>query len=172
MTNKRVAIIAGARTPFVKSGTVFKNYSALDLGVHATKGLLAKFPLDPLTIQLLVFGTVLHHADMPNIAREIVFFGNLPFTLPAHTVSNNCITGMVSMTVIHDAIASGQIEMGIAGGVEAMSDLPFLWNKKCREFYLSLLMPKPGNKNLRKLLKSDRIILSQEKWRLRNHLLD
>ncbi len=153
MTNKRVAIIAGARTPFIKSGTVFKNYTALDLGVHATKGLLAKFPLDPQTIQSMVFGTVLHHADIPNIAREIVFFGNLPFTLPAHTVSNNCITGIVSMSVIHDAIATGEIDIGIAGGVEAMSDLPFLWNKKMSSILSNIAYTKTWQQKFKELIK-------------------
>jgi len=132
----RVAIIAGTRTPFVKAGTVFKKYSALDLGVHAVNGLLQKQKVDPKSVKELVFGIVIGDPKIPNLAREIVFRTSLPPTVRAHTVSNNCITGIHAITAIYDSIAEGRTEMGIAGGTESMSNPPILFGKKISRIFL------------------------------------
>ena len=66
---RRVAIIAGVRTPFAKSGTTLRALSALDLGKLAVSELVHRTDLDPKTLNLLVFGTVLPNVLAPNIAR-------------------------------------------------------------------------------------------------------
>lgn len=118
---QRVAVVAGARTPFVKSRTAFENLSALDLSRHALSGLIERHDVDPASIDALAWGIVLADAARPNLAREIVFAGGLPRTIEAQTISSYCITGLRTVTSIADAIATGRIEVGIAGGVEQLS---------------------------------------------------
>ncbi len=129
-STNRVAIIAGVRTPFVKAGTVFKRRSSLELGVHAVKGLLQKQALSPDSVDELIFGTVVADPKVPNMAREIVFSSALPATVRAHTVSNNCITGIHAISAISDSIVAGSTEIGIAGGVESMSNPPILFSRE------------------------------------------
>ena len=107
----RVAIVAGSRTPFVKAGTVFRHHTALDLGVHSVKGLLEMHQLDPDSVDHLAYGIVIFDPKIPNLAREIVFNTPLPSKVHAHTVSNNCITGIHAITAIQDAIAAGRAEV-------------------------------------------------------------
>jgi len=142
--SNRVAIVAGARTPFVKAGTVFKKHTALDLGVHAVNGLLEMHEIDPVSVDHLAYGIVIFDPKIPNLAREIVFNANLPSEVHAHTVSNNCITGIHAITAIYDAIASGRAESGIAGGTESMSNPPIMFGKK----FSRILMDAAGAKSV------------------------
>jgi len=132
----RVAVVAGMRTPFVKAGTVFKNYSSLDLAVHAVKGLVGAHSLKPETVDELVFGIVIADPKIPNIARELVFKSNLPAIVRAHTVSNNCISGIHAITAIYESIMNGHADAGIAGGTESMSNPPLLFGKKISRLLL------------------------------------
>ncbi len=132
----RVAVVLGIRTPFVKAGTVFKKYSAFELGIRAVEGLVARSGLDPARVQQLVYGTVIAEPLLPNLAREIVFKTSLPATVHAYTVSNNCITGIHAITAIGDAIAAGRIDIGIAGGAESMSNPPVLWGRRASQVFL------------------------------------
>lgn len=118
---KRVAIIAGMRTPFVKAGTHFKELGPLKLGVHSVKGLLEKTQIDPGIIEAIAFGVVVPEAGKPNLAREIVFETGIPSSIEAQTVSSYCITGLRTLSAISDAIALGRIDVGIAGGVDSFS---------------------------------------------------
>ena len=135
-SRRRVAIVAGTRTPFVKAGTVFKRYSAMELGEHAVRGLLERSGLSADRIEQLVYGTVIADPLIPNLAREIVFKSPLPPTVHAYTVSNNCITGIHAITAIGDAIADGRIEVGIAGGAESMSNPPVMWTRRATQAVL------------------------------------
>ncbi len=146
----RVAVVAGARTPFAKAGTVFKNYSALDLAVHSVNGLLEKTRLAPDQVDEVVYGIVIHNPRVPNIAREVVFRAVLPSTVRAHTVSNNCITGIHAITAIYDAIVNGRTEIGIAGGTESMSNPPLLFNPKVSRLFLDAAMSKSLGERLAK----------------------
>jgi acetyl-CoA acetyltransferase family protein len=134
----RVAIIAGARTPFVKAGTVFKHQSPLALGLHAVSGLLEKSQLDPRSVDELTYGIVLIDPRLPNLAREIVFKSGLTASTHALTVSNNCITGIHAITAIYDSIASGHAQVGIAGGVESMSNPAILFSPAASRLFIDL----------------------------------
>jgi acetyl-CoA acetyltransferase family protein len=118
---KRVAIIAGMRTPFVRAGTNFKELGPLELGVHCVKGLLEKAQIDPEIIEAIAYGVVVPEAGKPNLAREIVFETGIPSSIEAQTISSYCITGLRTLSAISDAIALGRIEVGIAGGVDSFS---------------------------------------------------
>jgi acetyl-CoA acetyltransferase family protein len=121
MSNQRVAIIAGARTPFVKSGKAFASLGPAALGKHAVRGLLERHDVDPKQIDAIAFGAVVPERSKPNLAREIVLESGLSPRTEGQTISSYCITGLRTATVIADAIAAGRISVGIAGGVEWLS---------------------------------------------------
>jgi acetyl-CoA acetyltransferase family protein len=121
MSNPRVAIVAGARTPFVKSGKAFASLGPAALGKRAVRGLLERHKVDPDTIEAIAFGAVVPERGKPNLAREIVLEGGLSPRTEGQTVSSYCITGLRTATIIADAISAGRISAGIAGGVEWLS---------------------------------------------------
>ena len=121
MAERRVAIVAGARSPFVKAGKAFASLGPLALAKHAVGGLLKRHEVDPAGVEAIAFGVVVPEQGKPNLAREIVLESGLPPGIEAQTVSSYCITGLRTATVIADAIARGRIGCGIAGGVEWLS---------------------------------------------------
>jgi acetyl-CoA acetyltransferase family protein len=121
MADHRVAIIAGARTPFVKAGQALAAIGPLALAKHAVRGLLERHEINPAGIDAMAFGVVVPERGKPNLAREIVLETGLPAGIEAQTVSSYCITGLRAATVIADAIGRGRISAGIAGGVEQLS---------------------------------------------------
>ena len=120
-TRRRVAIVAGARTPFVKAGKALKDLGPLELARHSVLGLVERHDVDPDDIEALAYGVVVPEPGRPNLAREIIFETGLPKTIEAQTISSYCITGLRAVTTIADVIASGRIDVGIAGGVESVS---------------------------------------------------
>ncbi len=118
---RRVAIVAGGRTPFVKAGKDFKHLSALELACHSVKGLIERHQIDASTVQSLAYGVVIPEPGKPNLARELVLEGGLPKTVEAQTLSSYCITSLRAVTAIADAIGGGRIDVGIAGGVDSFS---------------------------------------------------
>jgi len=145
----RVAVVGGSRTPFVKAGTVFRKYSALDLGVHAVNGLLEKQGLDPNTVDELVYGITVLDARIPHFAREVVFSSHLPSSVRALTVVDNCITGTSAITSVFDSIVAGRAEIGLAGGVESMSNPSVLFNKRASRVFLDAASAKNIGQRLR-----------------------
>ncbi len=121
MTDQRVAIVAGARTPFVKAGQEFATLGPLALAKHAVRGLLERHEVDPAGIDAMAFGVVVAEPGKLNLAREIVLETRVPAGIEAQTVSSYCITGLRTATIIADAIGRGRINAGIAGGVEWLS---------------------------------------------------
>jgi acetyl-CoA acetyltransferase family protein len=117
----RVAIVAGARTPFVKAGKAFATLGPLALAKHAVRGLIERHAVDAKGIEALAFGVVAPERGKPNLAREIVLESGLPAHIEAQTVSSYCITGLRTATLIADAIARGRIRCGVAGGAEWLS---------------------------------------------------
>ncbi|MCZ6860042.1 MAG: acetyl-CoA C-acyltransferase, partial [Alphaproteobacteria bacterium] len=150
-TSTRVAVVGGARTPFVRAGTVFRKYSPLELAVHAVNGLLDKQHLDPPPVDELVYGITVLDARIPHFAREVVFSSNLPSTVQALTVGNNCITGTSAITSIYDSIVAGRAEIGIAGGVESMSNPAVLFSKRASRIFLDVASAKTLGQRLRLL---------------------
>ncbi len=118
---RRVAIVAGIRTPFVKAGKDFQKLGPLALARHCVLGLVERHDIDPGTIQALVYGVTVREPGRPNLAREIVLESDLPRSIEAQTIASYCITSLRTVTSIAEAIATGRIEVGIAGGVESLS---------------------------------------------------
>jgi acetyl-CoA acetyltransferase family protein len=135
---QRVAIVEGCRTPFVRAGGKFAEASFLDLGVHTLKSLVERMALDPRSIDEFVFGTVLLDPRAPNYAREVVLRSGLPETISAHAVSNNCISGLVALSMLTDGIRCERIKVGIGGGSESMSRPTLTLHPKAERLFLAL----------------------------------
>ena len=95
MRDRRVAVVAGARTPFVKAGKNFKDLGPLVLAKHSVTGLLERHDVDPGTIDTLVYGAVVAERGRPNLAREIVLETSLAPAIEAQTISSYCITALL-----------------------------------------------------------------------------
>ncbi|MGI8618709.1 MAG: acetyl-CoA C-acyltransferase FadI [Gemmatimonadaceae bacterium] len=125
-TGRRVAIVAGVRTPFTKAGTALKSFSAIELGKLCVAELLQRTELDATEVQALVFGTVTPSVVAPNIAREIALMPMLPKGVQAFSVSRACASANQAITDAADQIVLGHIDVAIAGGAETLSNIPVL----------------------------------------------
>ncbi len=151
--SKRVAIIAGVRTPFVRAGTVFKQYTPLELSGHSVNGLLNKTNANRDELQEFVYGIVVLDPRIPHLAREIILANDLPSDLQALTITNNCITGLSAIRVIYDSISSGRIDAGIAGGVESMSNPALLFSRSTSRIFLDAFSARSNKDRLHQFLK-------------------
>ena len=123
---KRVAIVAGVRTPFTRAGTAFKSISAIDLGKLCVAELIQRTNLSGREVEALVFGTVIPSVVSPNIAREVSLMPLLPKGVQSYSVSRACASANQAITDAADQIALGHIGVAIAGGAESLSNVPIL----------------------------------------------
>jgi acetyl-CoA acyltransferase len=127
---RRVAVIAGVRTPFAKSGTVFRDASAVALARHAARELLYRSEVDGREIDEVVFSQVVPSALTPNVAREVSLLPQLPPSVPAYTLNRACASAAQAINNAADQIALGHADVVLAGGVESLSDLPILHSRR------------------------------------------
>src|SRR6476469_7682051 len=126
---RRVAIVAGVRTPFTKAGTSLKPLSAIDLGKICVAELIQRTNLDGKEVEMLVFGTVIPSVVAPNIAREISLLPILPKGVQSFSVSRACASANQAITDAADQIALGHADVAIAGGAESLSNVPILHSR-------------------------------------------
>ena len=131
--SERVAVIAGARTPFLKIATGYSTIPARLLSAHLVAELVERADIDKKLVEKLVFGQVVMSPDAPNIAREVVLGANLPVATDAYSVSRACASSYQSAADIAMNIQAGVIEVGLAGGCDVMSQPPISFNKKMTE---------------------------------------
>jgi acetyl-CoA acyltransferase len=124
LNGRRAAVVAGLRTPFVKSGGDFKDLGAVDLGAILVNELVARSGVKPREIEAVVFGQVIPSPMSALIAREVVLRTELPRDVQAHTVVRACATSIQSATDGADQIALGHLDTVITGGAESLSDAP------------------------------------------------
>jgi acetyl-CoA acyltransferase len=127
---RRVAIVAGVRTPFVKSGTVFQDVSAVALARYAARELLYRSEVDGREIDEVVFSQVVPSVLTPNVAREVSLLPQLPPSVPAYTINRACASAAQAINNAADQILLGHADAIIAGGVESLSDLPILHSRR------------------------------------------
>ncbi|HSV15106.1 MAG TPA: thiolase family protein [Tepidisphaeraceae bacterium] len=129
----RVAIVAGARTPFVKMGGPLRDMHAADLAKTTFQETLyrAHWPMDRLDEVLL--GNVVMPVDAANLARVSALWAGIPAKVPAMTVQRNCASGMESIADAAARIRSGQERVVLAGGAESMSTIPLLFPPETME---------------------------------------
>jgi acetyl-CoA acyltransferase len=127
---RRVAVIAGVRTPFAKSGTVFRDVSAVALARHAARELLYRSEVDGREIDEVIFSQVVPSALTPNVAREVSLLPQLPPSVPAYTLNRACASAAQAITNAADQIRLGHADVVLAGGVESLSDIPILHSRR------------------------------------------
>lgn len=127
---RRVAIVGGLRTPFVKAGTKYRNLSTLDLGAAVTNELLHRSNLEPGQIDEVIAGAVVADVGAPNIAREIVMRCNMPASVDAYSVSRACATSTQAIVNGARSILMGDAEIVIAGGSDTLSKPPIMYDEK------------------------------------------
>src|SRR3982751_405854 len=130
---RRVAVVAGVRTPFARAGTVLKNYTAIELGKLCVAELLQRANLTGTEVDGIVYGTVVPNVIAPNIAREVSLMPMLPKGCQAFTVSRACASANQAITDAADQIALGHLDVVIAGGAESLSNVPILHSRGMSE---------------------------------------
>ena len=127
---RRVAVIAGCRTPFCKSGTALKDVRAVDLARFVARELLERTNLDGAEVDAVIFGQVVPSALVPNVAREVSLLPQLPKEIPAYSLNRACASSGQAVANAHDEIALGGADVVLAGGVESLSDIPILASRR------------------------------------------
>jgi acetyl-CoA acyltransferase len=130
---RRVAIVAGCRTPFAKSGTVLKDFSAVDLAKLAARELLVRSEIAPRAVDQIIFGQVVPSVLAPNVAREVSLLPHLPKTIPAYSLNRACASSGQAVAAACDLITLRQADVVIAGGTESLSDIPILHSRRFSE---------------------------------------
>lgn len=128
MVGRRVFIVDGARTPFLRAGTAPGPFSASDLAVACARPVLARQPFAPTALDEVVVGCVIPAPDEANVARLIALRLGCGKGVPAHSVQRNCASGLQALASAAERIALGHAELVLAGGAEAMSRSPIQWN--------------------------------------------
>jgi len=152
--SKTVVIVDGCRIPFATQSTIYDDLMAYDLGRLAMKGMLDKVALDPEHLDYVLWGTVIQEVRTSNIARESALAAGVPNTVPAHTVSQACISSSQAICSGAEKIIAGQATAVLAGGCETFSDVPLRYQRPIRKRLLGAgKAMKKGLPGVLKLLK-------------------
>lgn len=135
---RRVAVLGGNRIPFARSNGPYATASNQDMLTAALDGLVARFGLAGTRVGEVAAGAVLKHSRDFNLTRECVLGSRLDPHTPAYDVQQACGTGLETTILVANKIALGQIEVGIAGGVDTTSDAPLGVNEHMRAAMLEL----------------------------------
>ncbi|MGE8530412.1 MAG: acetyl-CoA C-acetyltransferase [Acinetobacter guillouiae] len=152
-TVRRVAIIGGNRIPFARSNGPYFRASNIDMLTASLNGLIERFNLQGQRLGEVVAGAVLKHSRDFNMTRECVLNTQLAPETPAYDIQQACGTGLQAAFLVANKIALGQIEVGIAGGVDTTSDAPIAFGDGLRKALLELNIAKTGKDRLKALAK-------------------
>jgi len=119
-------IVAAVRTPIGRFGGVFKDLPAWRLGASAIAGALSRIGLEPAAVEDVIMGNVLQAGQGMNPARRASMTAGLPDSVPAVTVNMVCGSGLRAVVMAAQAIALGEAQIVVAGGMESMSQAPYL----------------------------------------------
>ena len=133
---RRVAIIGGNRIPFARSNGPYATASNQAMLTAALEGLIERYNLHGLRLGEVAAGAVLKHSRDFNLTRECVLGSRLSPQTPAYDIQQACGTGLEAALLVANKIALGQIECGIAGGVDTTSDAPIGVNEGLRKILL------------------------------------
>ena len=135
---KKIAIVDGIRTPFIKAWTYFDNMSAQELGSLAVREVLERTDFDPKLVDEVIIGCVGQPIEAANVARVISLLAGIPTDKKAYTVHRNCASGFEAVTSGIEKIQTGQDEIVIAGGAESMSNAPLVFPKETATLLMKL----------------------------------
>jgi acetyl-CoA C-acetyltransferase len=122
----RSVIVAGTRTAIGKLAGAFASLSAQDLGGAAIKGVLDRTGVDPSSVDLVLMGQVLQAGQGQITARQAAVKGGIPMTVPATTINKVCLSGLQTIYLADLMILAGEADVIIAGGMESMTNAPYL----------------------------------------------
>ncbi len=153
MNIRKVAIVGGSRIPFCRSMGKYMGLSNQTLMTAAMGELIKKFSLEGQTVGEVSLGAVMKHSSDWNMAREITLSTGLSPATPAYDVQQACGTSLETAILVGNKIALGQIDCGIAGGVDTNSDLPFVFSKDFNHTLLKTYKARSFGDRLRPWLK-------------------
>lgn len=151
LNGRRVAVVAGCRTPFCRAGSELKTFSGVDLARHAAVELVHRANLDGQLVDEMYFGQVVASPLTPNLAREVSLLPQFPRTIPAATVNRACSSANTAIAQAYDQIAQGNAKLVIAGGAESLSDIPVLHSRKFADLLIGMSKARSVPERLRLL---------------------
>jgi len=137
-TQRKVAILGGVRTPFVKSLTTYRSVTNKELLTETLKQLVVKFQLNGKTLGDVISGSVMLHPFDWNITREAVLGSGLHANTPGLNIQRACGTGLESVNLIALKISAGQIDVGIGAGSDTNSDVPLIGQHELTQWLMNL----------------------------------
>jgi len=146
---RRVAIIGGSRIPFCRSYTNYAKASNQDMMTATLNGLVEKYGLRGKQLGEVALGAVMKHSRDWNLARESMLGTELAPETPAYDLQRACGTGLEAAIHIGNKIALGQIDAGIAGGVDTISDTPIVYPDGYRRVLLDSFMGRSFGQKLK-----------------------
>jgi acetyl-CoA C-acetyltransferase len=120
-----VYILSAVRTPIGKFGGSLASLSAADMGVAAAKAAMERAGVQPEQVDETIFGNARQAGGGPNPARQISIRSGVRQEVPAYTVNKACASGLKSIALAYQEIATGELECALVGGTESMSRLPY-----------------------------------------------
>ncbi|MFL5832453.1 MAG: acetyl-CoA C-acyltransferase, partial [Solirubrobacterales bacterium] len=119
-------ILGTARTPFGKMGGGLSSLDATDLGGTVIEAALDRSGVAPEQVEQVVFGQVLQAGQGQIPSRQAQIKGGIPKEVPSETINKVCASGMRSIGIADQAVRAGDLEIGVTGGMESMSQAPYL----------------------------------------------
>lgn len=139
---KAVYLVDGKRTPQVKSGADLKEIAAPYLGHYLIRHLVDKYGIPSDAVDEVIVGNTGTPAKYPNVGRVIALEAGLHKKTSGYSVHRNCASGMEALSQAFDKISSGRNNLIFAGGVENMTQMPLMFNKKMTDFFMNLMKAK------------------------------
>ncbi|HEK1770458.1 TPA: acetyl-CoA C-acetyltransferase [Pseudomonas putida] len=150
---RRVAILGGNRIPFARSNGAYATASNQAMLTATLEGLVERYRLHGQRLGEVAAGAVLKHSRDMNLTRECVLGSRLSPQTPAYDIQQACGTGLEAALLVANKIALGQIDSGIAGGVDTTSDAPIAINEGLRRVLLQANRGKQLSERLKPFLK-------------------
>jgi acetyl-CoA C-acetyltransferase len=150
---RRAVVLGGNRIPFARSDSAYKKATNQDMLTAALDGLVDRYDLAGERLGEVVAGAVLKHSRDFNLTRECVLGSHLAPETPAYDIQQACGTGLEAAILVANKIALGQVEVGIAGGVDTTSDAPLALNEDLRSILLDANRERSTGGRLKHLLR-------------------
>ena len=148
MAEDRIVVVAGARTPFARARSVYAKMSPSALGGIVLRETIARSDIDPKLVEEIYFGIVSAPAEGTNVAREALFDSDLPPEIPCTTINRYCASSAEAAAGIAAKILSGQIDIGIAGGVESISSIRAIFSQEATDYFQDFARAKTTGQKL------------------------
>lgn len=152
-SGRKVYIVDGSRSPQLKARGKQGPFHAGDLAVQAARPLLTRNNIDLGEIDEVILGCMMPGPDEANIGRVVALRLGIPLNVPAWTVQRNCASGMQSIDSAFHNIASGHSDLVLAGGVEAMSHAPILYNDRMVDWLGDMMRARTLSQRILQFLK-------------------